>query len=97
MNKALEISQEYKNQLHSGAVKFLNAKEKRRIAVDRLIAIQNQVLEYAGGSEVTTMHWMECGLYALAQKLQREIQSANRTMRKFESDHYYAKTYGVIA
>ena len=97
MNKALEISQEYKNQLHSGAVKFLNAKEKRRIAVDRLMAIQNQVSEYAGGSEVTIMHWMECGVYTLSKKLQREIQSANRTMRKFEGDHYYAKAYNVIA
>ena len=96
MNRALEISQEYKNQLHSGAVKWLNAYEKRRIAAERLIAIQNQVSDYAGDSEVTIMHWMECGLYTLAQKLQREIQSANRTMRKFESDYYYAKTYGII-
>lgn len=97
MNKALEISQEFRNQLHSGAVKFLNAKEKRRIAVDRLIAIQNQVIEYAGDKEVTPLHWMECGVYTLADKLRREIQSTNRTMRKFESDYHYAKSYGVIA
>jgi hypothetical protein len=80
------------------AVKFINAKEKRRIAAQRVVALIDEVSEAAGVDkyELKPIDYMNAGHYTLFNKLTKEISSANRVMKATANDHDTALYYNLI-
>jgi regulator of PEP synthase PpsR (kinase-PPPase family) len=80
------------------ATKYLNAKEVRRIAAQRVVGLIEEVSKAAGINkyELKPIDYMNTGHYTLFQNLTSEIHKANKTMKKLANDYDTAEYYNLI-